>query len=127
MSESYSVFINKKASLNEIKACLENILNSTLNNEGSEWDIYITNILGLEIMLLEAVGYEEEEEDDIKLSDYSYYVSVDYLPHAFDEIYIDDWRMLTSIIIGNMISKRLNCKCLVLKNMQKIIETFLPE
>jgi hypothetical protein len=98
VSVSYSIFVKKEISFLKISVALEKILNCSFRKEPSdERDLFRTDLLGLEISLLEAVDYVGDR--DLKLSQYGYQISVDYLPNAFDIRYVEDWRIMTSLII----------------------------
>lgn len=126
MSESNSVFIKTNLNLSEIKLCLEKILNCQLKKvENVDWEIYSISLIGLQISLLEAVDFDDDRE--LNFSEFSCYVDIDYIRNAFEIGYESDWRRMTSIVLGNMISRNLNCECLVVNDMQRLVERFLPK
>ncbi len=126
MSELNSVFIKANLPISEIKLCLEKILNCQLIKvDDVDWEIYSTSLIGLQISLLKAIDFEDDRE--LNFSEFSYYIDIDYSRSAFKIDYASDWQLMTSIVLGNMISGSLNCECLVVKNMQRLIERFVPE
>ena len=71
-------------------------------------------------------GFRYVDDRDLKLSQYNFEIMVDYIGNAFNTSYIDDWRRMASLIIGNMLSNQLKCETIVVKNVQTLIERFMP-
>ena len=125
MNTSYSVFIKKETTSYEIKSSLEKVLNCPLVIDRSlDWECYRAVLFGLEVSLL--VGFDYVDDRDLKLSQYNFEIMVDYIGNAFNTSYIDDWRRMASLIIGNMLSNQLKCETIVVKNVQTLIERFMP-
>lgn len=126
MSESYSVFVRKAICFPEIKATLEEITNVPLERtESTDWEIYSAQLLGFSIALLEASDYEDDGE--LEFSRYSYQIHVELIPKAFEIRYESDWRLMGTLIIGSMVSRKLNCECIAVRNMDTLLERFLPD
>jgi len=126
MSESNSVFIKTNVSISEVKICLEKIINCQLEKVNDvDWELYSTCLFGLDIALFEATDFEDDRE--LNLSQFNYLVSIEYLRGTFDIEYEFDWRRMASIVLGNIISKKLSCECLIVHNMESVVERFLPE
>lgn len=126
MSESNSIFIKKDVPISEIKLCLEKILNCQLEKVCDvDWELYSTCLFGLHIALFEANDFVNDRE--LNLSQFNFLVDLNYLRGEFNEEYESEWRRMASIILGNIISRNLNCECLVVTNMESMVERFLPQ
>ena len=126
MSESYTVFVKKEISFLEIKSALEKIINISLEKSDSkDWKIFTAVSLGLKISLFEANNYENDGE--LKLSQYNYEIDVDYIRNVFDLNYASEWRLMGALVVGSLVSKKLHCECIAVKNVQVLLERFLPD
>ncbi len=125
MGTNYSVFIKTEKSLTEVKSCLENFLNSTLERSESDlWEIYGTILFGLNIGLVVGVDYED---DFIPLSQYDYEITIDYIRPDFTGYYNGEWDKSAAVIIADGLSKKLYCECIVVRDLVEIIDKFISE
>jgi hypothetical protein len=125
MSEVYSIFIKKKALIAEIKSLLEQTMNCSLEKDVTvDWDLYKTQLLGLEVSLFEAVDYEDDGE--LSLSRFSYEVTIEFTKKLFTMAYKDEWIKVFSLVLANFLCDYLNSECLVVRNSQILIKKFLP-
>ena len=119
MSKDYSVFIKKNHSITEIKLCLEKTLNCSLKEVISqEGIIYSTKFLGLNISLQDEIDYID---DVIRFSEYGYEIIFDYIRNEFIGYYSNEWRELVSIIIADILSKKLKSDCIAVRNLHTIL------
>ena len=125
MSTDYSIFIKNKDSSSTIKDCLENVLNCPLHKVTHlDGDMYSADLIGVTITLYLSVRFEDDGV--IEFSKYDYWVGVDYTG-AFDKLYGDEFCLMCCLVIANMIFRKLNCECIVVEDVQKVIETFAPK
>ncbi len=123
MAIEYSVFM-KKTSIEEVKEKLEVLLNSSLQEDTEvDWELYRTILLGLEVSLFEATDYEDDGE--LLLTQYDCQINVGYT-YALDWQIGEKWAREFSLVLGILMSKELNQECIVVKDVQVLIEQFLP-
>ncbi|MCB1024493.1 MAG: hypothetical protein KDB79_08885 [Acidobacteria bacterium] len=113
MSVDYNIYIWNHEPSFVIKACLEEILNCPLKVGDQYWEAYSTKLLGLSIELFkeDEVDLKDRDETYPAFYHFPYRISVDYVRGDLQRQLGWDWRHLSSMIIANMLSARLRCKC----------------
>lgn len=126
MSIVYSVFVNKDISMIELAKEMAEILGKKpeLVENMDLMEPVRFKVLGLDIRLLTSQDYENNT--DLRLAEFDYQIYVDYFPNEFNDIYADPFQRLFSVVLGNMLTKRLSCETLILRNADDRIETFSP-
>lgn len=122
MSVSYTILIKNKQPTNMIVSAIESILNCHLTRIFNREEYHSAVVLGVGISLVSLVPYDD---DEIKYSDYDFEIMIEY-KGAFDRIYSNDFRRMTSIVLANMVFRNLNCECLALEDLTVVLAKFAP-
>ncbi len=130
MSTGYSIFIKTSYSLSEVKTCLEEISNCSMEQSPyTDDEFYYVRMLGLGVNLYGNLTYEGEltyKDDLLLFSRYSYAIEFDYIPRLYIRDYRDDWTIMFSTVIADMICMNLHSECIVVRNMSIVLNRFTP-
>jgi hypothetical protein len=125
VSVSYNVFIKTEASIEAAVLVLESIVNCRLvHSKHDDTDYYSGEVFGVGISLVNNVTFEDDGE--IEFSKYNLEVMIEY--HGqFDKELSYDFQRPASIVIANMISRRLRCECIAVENMGTVLASYEHE
>ena len=116
--------MKNKQPLKSVIGGLEAILNCKLEYTVNRRQYHSAKVLGLGISLVHPIPYDD---DVIRFSEYDYEIMVEYIG-AFDRSYSNKYRRIATIVLADMVSRNLNCECLVTEGPGDIIlESFLPD
>ena len=128
MSTSYSVFVKTDASEEAVKASLEGILNCKLTSYEHPHRHRIRHqaeMLGVCITLGECDWLEDDGV--IAFSEYQFRIAIEFRGQArLDFEFKDSWREAMTVALSNMLPKQLECECMAVEDLQRILRTF-PE
>lgn len=93
-----------------------------VKNQLAEWDLFEAVLLETFISVYEARDFEDDL--GIPFSEYNYVVSIVCMKGKVLVKYRSNWAELFTIILANILSANLNCKCIVVRNMSELLESF---
>jgi hypothetical protein len=118
MSINYSVFVNNKQGVDSVVLGLEAILNCKLVRKTVDRKEYCSTILlGLGISL--AFPVTLEDDGVINFSEYDYEIMVEYTG-LFDHQYSYEYCRIVTIVLAEMVSRKLDCECLATENLDRL-------
>jgi len=133
MSQSFKVFIKSALDVSIVRDALERSLNIKLVGEADDnppgFYHWSTDTLGLNLWFCDGHDYVE---DSIDFPAYRYEIDICWngvsleWNGGLDKEYSDQWRHDFAVVVANILSKRLNCECIAVKDVFSIIAKFEP-
>ena len=123
MADDFNILIRNCSSIERLAEAVSKFLGHPIEQRlDAEGKLYQNRTVGFEISIFEADGFVDDH--GIEFEKYPLMVSIHGLSSMNEARYFDEWFRLCALMLGDIISRKLVCECLVVKNLFDVIELF---
>ncbi|HET6384574.1 MAG TPA: hypothetical protein VFJ58_14365 [Armatimonadota bacterium] len=123
MADDFNILIRNCDEIERVALAIGEFLGHPLPRMTSvEWKLYKTRSVGFEISVFEADDFENDA--GIEFEKYPLMVGVDGLSIMTPVEHFDEWFRLFSLTLASIISRKLECECLLVKNFCHVVASF---
>lgn len=122
MSRSISIFV-KHSNIQEVVGCVSNFIGHSVNKiEGENSNIFSAYVLGLDIRIFHAHGYEDDR--GIPFTRYSTVVDLQSINTMYGFELLYQFSRSGALLLAGQLVRFLNCECIVVENCQHLLAIF---
>lgn|SRR5262249_42711758 len=123
MSHVTNVLVEGDIGISLIAASLGELIGHELQERIAEiGNLYETTIMGVNVYIYDEPGLEDD--CGIEFSKYRYVINYKRYSGSVESGYQIDLCHILALISASVISRKLNCECLVVDNLQAVVQSF---